>query len=170
MKRLTDLPTERSTDRDAFTKLVDEVVKEVKTELDVKISVAVRRAIINALSERETDPKVPICMDKDGLPEADSSLRDTESVPLDYLDDEGIAAEDKVKEFFEREVKPHVDDAWINESVRDETDEEVGAVGYEINFNRYFYNYQPPRELEAIEADIKSVEEDVLKLLQEVAG
>ena len=85
-------------------------------------------------------------------------------------DDEGIAAEDKVKEFFAREVKPHVDDAWINESVRDETDEEVGPVGYEINFNRYFYDYQPPRPLECIEKDIKSVEEDVLKLLQEVAG
>ena len=166
---LAKLPQERFTDRDAeFTELIDDIVKEIKKDTEVKISMAVRRAIIGALSER--DPDAPICMDKDGLPEADSDLRDTESVPLDYLDDEGIAAEDKVKEFFKREVEPHVDDAWINEGVRDETDEEVGAVGYEINFNRYFYEYQPPRELEAIEVDIKSVEEDVLKLLQEVAG
>ncbi len=168
LKKLAGLPAERSTDRDAFTDLVDGVIKTVKQELDVKISVAVRRAIIGALSER--DPDAPICLDKDGLPEADSSLRDTESVPLDYLDEEGIAAENKVKEFFDREVKPHVNDAWINESVRDEADGEVGAVGYEINFNRYFYQYQAPRELEQIEADIKSVEADVLKLLQEVAG
>lgn len=168
LKKLADLPADRTTDRDAFTEKIDSLIKDVKKELDVKISVAVRRAIIGALSERDAD--APICMDKDGLPEADSSLKDTESVPLDYLDDEGIAAEDKVKEFFKREVEPHVKDAWINESVRDETDEEVGAVGYEINFNRYFYEYHPPRELEAIETDIKSVEEDVLKLLQEVAG
>ena len=107
---------------------------------------------------------------QDGNPEADSSLRDTESVPLDYLDDENVPAEKKVATFFEREVAPHVPDAWVNESICDEKDKEVGVVGYEINFNRYFYNYQPPRELESIEADIKAVEEDVLKLLQEVAG
>ena len=76
----------------------------------------------------------------------------------------------KVKEFFEREVQPHVPDAWISQSVRDEKDKEVGVVGYEINFNRYFYRYQPPRELAAIEADIKTVEQDVLRLLKEVAG
>jgi len=155
-------------DREAFVALIDQAMSEVKDKTDVKISMAVRRAIIDALSER--DPEAPICKDKDGLPEADSSLRDTESVPLDYLDEEGISPEQKVKEFFEREVKPHVADAWINESVRDEKDKEVGLVGYEINFNRYFYNYTPPRPLEEIEADIKAVEADVLKLLQEVAG
>ncbi len=165
---LAKLPKKRFIDRDAFVALIDEAMKEIKKSTEVKISVAVRRAIIDALSER--DPDAPICLDKDGLPEADSSLRDTESVPLTYLDDEGIPAQDKVKEFFAREVKPHVDDAWINESIRDEKDGEVGVVGYEINFNRYFYNYQPPRPLESIEADIKAVEADVLKLLQEVAG
>jgi len=71
---------------------------------------------------------------------------------------------------FEREVKPHVPDAWVNENVRDEKDGGVGIVGYEINFNRYFYRYQPPRKLEEIEADIKAVEADVLRLLKEVAG
>ncbi|MFO1065529.1 MAG: hypothetical protein U0892_16820 [Pirellulales bacterium] len=133
----------------------------------VKISTALRRSIVDATS-RDTD--APICMDQDGLPEVDSSLRDTESVPLNYLDDEGIPAEKKVKAYFEREVKPHVDDAWINESIRDEKDGAVGLVGYELNFNRYFYNYRPPRPLEDIEADIKAVEADVLKLLQEVAS
>ena len=91
-------------------------------------------------------------------------------MPLDYLDDEGVLAEDKVQEFFDREVAPHVRDAWINKSVCDEKDGEVGLVGYEVNFNRYFYEYVPPRKLECIEKDIKTVEADVLKLLQEVAG
>jgi type I restriction enzyme M protein len=165
---LAKMPKQRFTDREKFVELVDKAMDEIKKSTEVKISVAVRRAIIDALSER--DPKAPVCLDKDGVPEADSSLRDTESVPLTYLDDEGVSAEQKVKEYFEREVKPHVDDAWINETIRDEKDGDVGLVGYEINFNRYFYNYHPPRSLEAIEADIKAAEADVLKLLQEVAG
>jgi type I restriction enzyme M protein len=165
---LAKLPKHRFTDREKFVALIDKAMDEIKKSTEVKISVAVRRAIIDALSER--DPEAPICIDKDGVPEPDSSLRDTESVPLTYLDDEGIPAEQKVKEYFEREVKPHVDDAWINETIRDEKDGDIGLVGYEINFNRYFYNYQPPRPLEEIESDIKAVEADVLKLLQEVAG
>ena len=75
-----------------------------------------------------------------------------------------------VEEFFEREVKPHVPDAWVNETIRDQKDGEVGVVGYEINFNRYFYRHQPPRPLEEIEKDIKAVEQDVLMMLKEVAG
>ena len=58
--------------------------------------------------------------------------------------------------FFEREVKPHVPDAWIDTGKRDAKDGEVGLVGYEINFNRYFYRYTPPRPLEEIEADIRA--------------
>jgi type I restriction enzyme M protein len=162
---LATLPKEIYYDRDEFTSLVE---KALKSKADLKVSISVRRAILEALSER--DPKAPVCLDQDGQPEPDPSLRDTESVPLDYLDDENVPADRKVHEFFEREVKPHVKDAWINESVRDEKDKEIGIVGYEINFNRYFYQYVPPRALEDIEIDIKEVERDVLKLLQEVAG
>lgn len=164
---ISSLPEKRFTDRNEFAALVDGAIKKLKDD-QIKVSVSVRRAIIDALSER--DPEAPICCDKDGNPEADSSLRDTESVPLDYLDDEHVPADKKVQEFFTREVEPHVPDAWVNETIRDEKDDEIGLVGYEINFNRYFYQYQPPRKLEAIEADIKAVEQDVLKLLQEVAG
>ena len=69
-----------------------------------------------------------------------------------------------------REVRPHVPDAWVNTAVRDPKDGEVGRVGYEINFNRYFYKFQPPRPLEEIEADIRAVEEEILSMLAEVAG
>jgi len=85
-----------------------------------------------------------ICRDKDGNPEPDPELRDTESVPLS----------ESVETFFEREVKPHVPDAWIDTGKRDEKDGQIGIVGYEINFNRYFYKYTPPRPLEVIEKDI----------------
>ena len=70
----------------------------------------------------------------------------------------------------EREVRPHVPDAWINAAIRDHKDGEIGKVGYEINFNRYFYRYQPPRPLAEIEAEIKILERDILELLHEVAG
>ena len=72
--------------------------------------------------------------------------------------------------FFEREVRPHVPDAWIDTARRDEKDGKVGIVGYEINFNRYFYRYTPPRPLEQIEADIRGIETDILRMLAEVTG
>ncbi len=124
----------------------------------VKLSTPVMKAILSALSER--DESAAICRDKDGNPEPDPELRDTESVPLS----EGI------EEFFEREVRPHVPDAWIDMAKRDERDGQVGVVGYEINFNRYFYRYTPPRPLEEIEADIAVVEKDIVRMLAEVTG
>ena len=72
--------------------------------------------------------------------------------------------------FFTREVKPHVPDAWIDTARRDLKDGEVGIVGYEINFNRYFYRYTPPRPLEDIEADIRRIEADIMRMLSEVTG
>ena len=59
-------------------------------------------------------------------------------------------------------------DAWIDEGKVDNKDGEVGIVGYEIPFNRYFYVYQPPRALEAIDADLDAVSADIMTLLQEV--
>ena len=82
-----------------------------------------------------------ICCGRNGKPEPDPDLRDTERVPL----------AESVDAFFEREVKPHVPDAWVDESKRDVRDGQVGIVGYEINFNRHFYRYSPPRPLDEIE-------------------
>jgi type I restriction enzyme M protein len=117
-----------------------------------------RKAILAALSER--DETAAICRDNKGNPELDPELRDTESVPL----------AERVETFFEREVKPHVPDAWIDTDRRDPKDGQVGLVGYEINFNRYFYRYTPPRPLEEIEADIRGIEQDILRMLAEVTG
>jgi len=71
---------------------------------------------------------------------------------------------------FAREVKPHVPDAWIDTAKRDPKDGRVGVVGYEINFNRYFYRYAPPRPLEEIEADIRDIERDIVHMLADVTG
>lgn len=105
------------------------------------------------------DENAPIVKDSKGNVVPDNSLNDTESVPYN----------ESVEAYFEREVLPHVPDAFIDYSVRDEKDGEVGVVGYEINFNRYFYEYVPPRSLADIDADLKASEARIQALLQEVA-
>ena len=67
------------------------------------------------------------------------------------------------------EVLPHFPDAWIDESYTDDRDGQVGKVGYEINFNRFFYQYVFPRELHDIDAELKAVEAEIAALLDEVA-
>ena len=59
-------------------------------------------------------------------------------------------------------------DAWIDAGKRDAQDGEVGIVGYEIPFNRHFYEYVPPRDLEVIDAELAEVSEEIMKLLGEV--
>jgi type I restriction enzyme M protein len=148
------LPDTLFKDRDEFEKVVEAGAKKA----GVKLAGPISRAILSALSER--DDTASICRDNDGNPEPDPELRDTESVPL----------AESVDAFFEREVKPHVPDAWIDTARRDEKDAQVGFVGYEINFNRYFYRYTPPRRLEEIEADIRAIEKDIMRMLAEVTG
>jgi len=117
-----------------------------------------RTDILEALSEK--DPEADPVRDTKDRIESDTDLRDYENVPLN----------EDVFEYFEREVKPHVDDAFIDEDYTDEKDGKVGRVGYEINFNRYFYAYDPPRPLDEIEADIRAIESDIVEMLQEVAA
>ncbi|MBO9483235.1 class I SAM-dependent DNA methyltransferase [Salinisphaera sp. G21_0] len=94
----------------------------------------------------------------------DSDLRDNENIPLDP----SVTTSTLIETYFQREVTPHVPDAWINAGKRDEQDGEIGIVGYEIPFNRHFYVYQPPRALEAIDADLDAVSGRIMKLLAEV--
>jgi type I restriction enzyme M protein len=151
-------------DREEFT----EVLQGTARKAGLKLPAPILKAILSALSER--DETAAVCRDKDGNPEPDPDLRDTESVPLvdgpDPADEQGVPA--SVRSFFEREVKPHVPDAWIDISRRDDKDGLVGIIGYEINFNRYFYKYTPPRPLEEIEADIRAVEQDIMRMLEEM--
>ena len=146
------LPQTLVKDRDEFEQLLDAAIGKA----GLKLPAPARKAILTALSER--DETAAICRDEDGDPEPDPELRDTESVPL----------AERVEDFFDREVRPHVPDAWIDESRRDPKDGQVGLVGYEINFNRYFYRYTPPRPLEEIEGEIRTIEGEILTMLREV--
>ena len=151
---LGSLPDESFLDRALF----EVELSRATGKAELKLAAPVRKAILSALSERNDETE--ICRDREGGPEPDPELRDTENVPL--LED--------IESFFEREVKPHVPDAWIDANRRDPQDGKVGLVGYEINFNRYFYEYRPPRPLEEIEADIQQVEKEIMAMLREVAG
>ena len=106
------------------------------------------KAILMALSER--DETADICTDNKGNPEPDPELRDYENVPL----------KEDIHKYIEREVLPHVPDAWVDESKT--------KTGYEINFNRYFYKYTPPRPLEVIETELKQIEAEIAEILSEV--
>ncbi|ASP39598.1 restriction endonuclease subunit M [Bacterioplanes sanyensis] len=110
------------------------------------------KAIWTALSER--DETADVCIVQSGKAkgsiEPDPELRDYENVPL---------TED-IEAYFQREVIPHVPDAWI--------DHEKTKVGYEIPFNRHFYRYVPPRSLEEIDADLDKVSAEIMDLLREV--
>jgi len=74
------------------------------------------------------------------------------------------------EEYFAREVLPHVPDAWIDAGKKDAQDGEIGIVGYEIPFNRHFYEYVPPRDLEVIDAELADVSREIMALLGEVGS
>jgi len=151
---LRALPDTVCKDRAQFERMLAVAAKQVPQGL----ATPVKKAILAALSER--DQTAEICRDKDGFPEPDPELRDTENVPLGEAMDA----------YFEREVKPYVPDAWVNTAIRDHKDGGAGKVGYEINFNRYFYRFDPPRALEEIETDIRALEGEIMAILREVAG
>jgi type I restriction enzyme M protein len=125
-------------------------LRKLDGERGVRLSAPELKAVLAALGER--DDTAEICRDRDGQPEPDADLRDTETVPL----------KDSIEAYFKREVLPHVPDAWI--------DTTKTKVGYEIPLNRHFYRYEPPRPLEVIETDIKRLEDDIMKMLKEVTA
>jgi len=155
--------------REVFVKDMEKVLKQA----GLKLKSPVKKAILAALGE--TDPEAEICQDSKGNVEPDTSLRDTEIVPLPEdiplplpLEYDGETGLDELNQlvkahclaYLEAEVLPHVPDAWI--------DFAKTKVGYEIPLNRHFYVYQPPRALAAIEEDIKSLESDIMAMLGEV--
>jgi type I restriction enzyme M protein len=125
-------------------------LREVDRAQGVRLSPPELKAVLAALGER--DETAEICRDRDGQPEPDPDLRDTETVPL----------KESIEEHFKREVLPHVPDAWIDQSKT--------KVGYELPLNRHFYQYEPPRPLEVIETDIKALETEILGLLKELTA
>nr|WP_275298112.1 class I SAM-dependent DNA methyltransferase [Halomonas campisalis] len=151
-------PEQLYNNRDAFTKALKAALKAELKQERLKIGAPVQKAILSALSER--DPAADICLDKKGNPEPDTGLRDNENVPLN----------ESVYDYFEREVKPHVPDAWIDEEKRDPLDGRIGIVGFEIPFNRHFYQFTPPRPLEEIDADLKACTDRIKRMIEELSA
>ena len=130
--------------RDSFA----DMMKNAFRTAEINVPAALFKTILTALAEH--DQTADVCTDAKGNPEPDSELRDYENVPL----------KEDVGEYMKCEVLPHVPDAWVDESKT--------KIGYEINFNRYFYQYTPPRPLEEIEADLKDIEAEIASMLAEV--
>ena len=130
----------------------------LKTAGIKKLGKGALKAALACFGERDANAQ-PVLDDK-GNQQADADLREFENVPLNQ----------SIDDYFAREVLPHVPDAWIDSGKTDAKDGQVGIVGYEINFNRYFYVYQPPRALAEIDADLKAVEAEIAALLGEVTA
>jgi type I restriction enzyme M protein len=132
--------------REDFTKNLKKLFKQK----NITVGSPILKALLSALSEK--DGTADICTDSKGNPEPDADLRDTENVQL----------KENIHDYFEREVKPHVSDAWV--------DETKTKIGYEIPFTRHFYQYTALRSSEEIKGDIKSLEENILENLKKVMG
>lgn len=134
-------------DRDKFIK----DLKAKSKEFDIALPAGLIKAIVNAIGVRNEDAEV--CKDSKGNIESDSSLKDTES----------IALKDDVYEYFEKEVKPHVNDAYIDES-------SINNIGYEIPFTRHFYKYEELRSFAEIMNEVESLESEIALEIRKVLG
>lgn len=180
LQLLQKIGTKEFTDFNAFRAQVDEIIKSEK----LKLSASEKNAILNAVSWYDADAEkvvkgiVKLSGDKlkkvldhldcteSELPnygyyttakkgeyityETESDLRDTENIPL----------KEDVYTYFLREVKPHVEEAWINL--------DVTKIGYEISFNKYFYQHKPLRSLDIIRAEILELEKESDGLIQNI--
>ncbi len=139
---------------DDFNVFEEQFDKELKKQ-NIKLAAKDKKDLLSAVSW--TDPKAAAVIkkkNKDGSIEyvSDPALKDYENIPL----------KEDIQTFFEREVIPFADDAWWK---KDET-----KIGYEINFNKYFYQYTPPRNKADIAADLFAIEHETENLLKEIVG
>lgn len=158
----------------------DKTLTQAQKAASIKLDAKERKQLLDAISWKNPDaePIVKKVLKDKANPqygkfsykdkvvefETDGDLRDNENVPFNP----SLSVNEINEAYFQKEVAPHVPDAWINPDKRDAKDGEIGIVGYEIPFNRHFYVYQPPRQLEEIDADLDKVTADILALLQEV--
>jgi len=117
----------------------------------VDVTATLKKAILANIGQ--PDPDAVPALDEKGKPLYDPELRNSERVPL---------GED-VEEFFKTEVKPFVDEAVLVRSIKDAKDKGIGKKGFEINFNRFFFKYSPPRPLDEVESDLANLEEETLR-------
>ncbi|MGQ4002595.1 class I SAM-dependent DNA methyltransferase [Francisellaceae bacterium CB299] len=137
------------TDRNKFN-------KELQAKTPTKLTASNLKLVQKHLSEH--DENAVICKDSKGKPEASSDLRDYENIPLS----------ENINTYFDREVKPHVPTAWIDTKKTDDKDGKIGIVGYEIPFNRHFYEYTPPRDLGEIDTELETLTKEIMVMLNEI--
>ena len=158
----------------------DEQLKRVLKVIGVKLDTRQKKQLLDAVSwknpdaqcvikkvhKEKADPLYGLFAVEGKVVEfqADGDLRDNENIPLNP----SRSVTETVEAYFHKEVAPHVPDAWIDVGKRDDKDGELGIVGYEIPFNRQFYVYTPPRDLDEIDAELDAVSAEIMGLLREV--
>lgn len=130
--------------------------KQINTKVTSKLTASNLKLLQKHLGEH--DEEAELIKDAKGKLVANPDLRDYENVPLNQ----------DINEYFQKEVIPHVPQAWIDTSKTDSKDGLVGIVGYEIPFNRHFYEYVPPRELAVIDEELETLTKEILEILHEV--
>lgn len=128
-------------------------VKILFNKNGLKTTTGLLRAFRNVFGERNESSDPIVIKNK---VESDSELREYESVPLTT----------NVYDYFENEIKPNVPDAWLDKKFTDSRDGKLGKVGYEININRQFYQYNPPRDVREIDLEIESLQNEIMDLLE----
>lgn len=134
--------------RDKFLKVLKKKIKEFNLDF---VKGALLKTIWQTIGER--DEEAEVCKDSRGNIEPDTSLRDTETIPL----------KDDIQEYFKSEVLPHVPDAYLDESTFDK-------IGYEIPFTRYFYKYEELRPFQDIMLEIEILEKEIQEDIKAVLG
>lgn len=132
----------------------DFAVEQKKSGL--KLGKPIQAIIQNAFAV--DDPEGEAVLDSKGNRLWDSELKQVENIPLDK----------DIKAYIAEDVLPFVPDAVVDETVTDQRDGQIGVVGYEVNFNKYFYSYVPPRDPEEIAKEILDLEEKIGLLFKEL--
>ena len=162
----------------------EETLKKALKDCEIKLETKERKQLLNAVTwtNPDAEPIIKKVLKTPADPmygafeyrgqvvqfQPDSNLRDFEDVPLTAETARGANVNVVNQAYFNKEVAPHVEDAWIEASKCDERDEQIGVVGYEIPFNRHFYQYEPPRDLKEIDADLDLLSAEIMEMLQEV--
>ncbi|MBW9173383.1 type I restriction-modification system subunit M [Clostridium estertheticum] len=132
----------------------EEFIKEIKVKAKtygVTLAAALLKTIWNTIGERNEN--ADICKDAKGIIESDSSLKDTESISL----------KEDINAYFEKEVKPHVADAYMDENT-------FNNIGYEVPFTRHFYKYEKLRSFSEIMEEVKELEGEIALEIKKVLG
>lgn len=137
------------------SKFLEKIETKLK-KLDLKITKRTIKIIWQQIGER--DEEAEICLNEEGNSEADNELKDYERVSW------GI----DINEYFKKEVKPYAPDAWIDESICDKKDGQIGAIGYDIPFTYYFYKLRSVRPTSIIKKEIENISLNLPKLFEKI--